>query len=206
MIALPIALVLAGGVELSGARFRSGSTPALPPLAQNGGLVVLELRVAPSGIVKDTIVINDAPPFTEEMRKVIRLWSFRMAEEGRDPAKVAVVGLFRAPQLFGAGPPDPVSLRRPSAEIPYPVATAAPDYPPQALYSTVVMLEVEVDERGQVAGVEILTPDEGFDEVSVEAARKFQFRPAEREGRPVPAHAVLVFGIPQPVTPVRPRE
>jgi TonB family protein len=139
------------------------------------------------------------------MTKVIRLWSFRMEGESRDAARVAVVGLFRAPKLFGAEPPPTHSLHRPSAEIPYPIATVTPDYPPQALYSSVVMLEVEVDAAGQVAGIQILTPDEGFDAVAVEAARRFQFRPAEREGRPVPAHAVLVFGIPQPVTPVRPR-
>jgi TonB family protein len=67
------------------------------------------------------------------------------------------------------------------------------------------MLEVEVDEKGAVADVEILSQDEGFVAVAIEAARQFRFQPAKRDGRPVRSYAVLVLGFPQPVTPVRPR-
>lgn len=189
------------------ARFSSGTAPGLAPLAQNGGLVGLELQIAPSGIVRDAIVIDDSPPFTEEMRKVVRLWKFEPASDDGTPApaRVAMVGLFRAPTLLGGAPPPPKRVASPSTEIPYPTSTATPAYPPQALYGGVVMLEVEVDEKGAVADVETLGHPQGFAAVAVEAARQFRFQPAKRDGHPVRSYAILVFGLPQPVTSVRPR-
>lgn len=207
MKALLIGLLLMAQAETSTSRFRSGKAPALPPLAPNGGLVGLELRIAPSGIVQEAIVVDDSPPFTEEMKRVVRLWNFEppLADGAPAPARVAVLGLFRAPTLFGGAPPPPKRVTGPSEEIPYPKSTTTPAYPPQALESGVVMLEVEVDEKGTVADVEILNQTEGFAAVAVEAARHFRFQPAKRDGRPVRSFAVVVLGFPQPVTPVRPR-
>jgi TonB family protein len=200
-------LLLVPQGDFAPSRFASGKPPALAPLAPNGGLVGLELQVAVSGIVQDAIVIDDSPPFTEEMKKVIRLWKFEAATLEGEPApgRVAVVGLFRAPTLLEGAPPKPKRLSSPSAEIPYPTFTTTPAYPPRAIYEGVVMMEVEVDEKGAVADVEILSQVEGFSAAAVEAARQFRFQPARRDGRPVRAYAVLVFGFPQPVTPVRPR-
>jgi TonB family protein len=189
------------------ARFMSGAPPGVAALAPNGGLVGLELQIAPSGIVQDAIVIDDSPPFTEEMKKIVRLWKFEPARlDGRPAtARVAVVALFRAPILLGGAPPQPKRLSSPSPEVPYPTSTATPAFPPQAIYEGVAMLEVEVDENGAVSDVETLRHAEGFANVAIEAARQFRFQPATRDGRPVRAHAILVFGFPQPVTPMRPR-
>lgn len=200
-------LLLAPQEGFEPARFAGGKPPALAPLAQNGGLVGLELQIAPSGIVQDAIVIDDSPPFTEEMKKVIRLWKFRPASlDGKPvPGRVAVVALFRAPILLGGAPPPPKRLSIPSPEIAYPTSTTTPAFPPQAIYEGVVMVEVEVDEKGAVADVEVLGEPEGFAAVAVEASKQFRFQPAKREGGPVRARVVLVFGFPQPVTPVKPR-
>ena len=200
-----VGLMMMAQSELVTPRFASGKPPALPPLAPNGGLVGLELRIAPSGIVRDAIVIDDSPPFTEEMRKVVRLWKFEPPSSEGALARVAVVGVFRAPTLLGGAPPPPKRVSSPSAEIPYPLSTTTPAYPPQALSSDVVMLEVEVDEKGAVAEVEILSQGEGFAAVAVEAARQFRFQAAKRDGRPLRSYAIFIFGFPQPVTPVRPR-
>ena len=207
MKAVLLGLLLMAQAEVATSRLASGNPPDLPPLAQNGGIVGLELRIAPSGIVQEAIVIDDSPPFTEELRKVVRLWRFEPpAVEGTPaPARVAVLGLFRAPTLLGGAPPDPTRISSPSEEIPYPTSTTTPAYPPQALDSGVVMLEVEVDEKGAVADVEILNQTEGFDAVAVEAARKFRFQPAKLDGRPLRSFAVVIFGFPQPVTPMRRR-
>jgi TonB family protein len=207
MKGLLLALFSMAQAEVAASRFASGNAPDLPPLAQDGGLVGLELRIAPSGIVQEAIVIDDSPPFTEEMRKVVRLWKFEppVVDGAPAAARVAVLGLFRAPTLLGGAPPPPKRIAGPSGEIPYPTSTATPAYPPQALESGVVMLELEVDEKGAVADIEILNQTEGFDAVAVEAARKFRFRPATRGGSPLRSFAVVVFGFPQPVTPLRPR-
>lgn len=195
-------LLLATQSNSSSPRFLSGSPPDLPPLAAEGGFVGLELRVTSSGIVREAVVIDDSPPFTAEIEKVARLWTFDEARVDGKPAeaRIAVVGLFRAPTLLGGAPPPPKRLASPSGEVPYPTSTTTPAYPPQALESGVVMLEVEVDEDGAVAAVEILEEAEGFSAVAVEAAQKFRFQPARHDGRAVRAFAILIFGFPQPVT------
>jgi hypothetical protein len=67
------------------------------------------------------------------------------------------------------------------------------------------MLEAEIDAEGAVTGVSILSDDEDFAAAAAEAAGKFRFRPAQRDGNPVSSTAILVFGFPQPVSPLRPR-
>jgi TonB family protein len=198
--AVVFGLLLLSQEESTAARLLDGKPPALPPLAAEGGLVGLELRITSSGIVQEVVVIDDSPPFTEEMKKVVRLWRFE-PPKGEGPERVAAFALFRAPTLLGGTPPPPKRLSNPSLEIPYPATTATPAYPPQAFESGVVMLEVAVDEQGAVSGVEILAGVGGFDAVAVEAARKFRFEPAKREGIPVASYAVLILGFPQPVGP-----
>ena len=60
-------------------RFLSGETPEQPPLASAGGLTILELDIAASGIVTDTIVLDEAAPFTEVIQRAAVLWRFRPA-------------------------------------------------------------------------------------------------------------------------------
>jgi TonB family protein len=189
-------LLFAAQGAFEGPRFANGKAPEIPPLAAEGGLAGIELRVTASGIVREAIVIDDSPPYSESIQKAARQWTFQGAE-----GPVAVVGLFRAPTLLGGAPPPPRRLASPSPEVPYPTSIATPAFPPQALESGVVMLEVEVDEKGGVEEVEILADAEGFSAAAVEAARKFRFKPAERDGRAVRARAILIFGFSQPVTP-----
>jgi TonB family protein len=181
--------LLAALQTAEGPRFASGRPPVLPPLAANGGLVGLELRIAPSGIVQDAIVIDDAPPFTEELRKVVRLWRFqpRVENGARVEGRVALIGLFRSQTLVGAETPEPRRVA------------------PPTLYAGVVMLEADIDPKGAVTDVRVLAAEEGFSAAAAEAARQFRFRPAQRDGNPVSSRALLVFGFPQPITPPRPR-
>jgi TonB family protein len=183
-------------------RFLSGEPPRLSPLAAGGGIVVAEARISPSGIVVDLPIVDDAPPFSEEIRRVVRLWRFAPAtERGESVAsRAALVGVFRAPVLHGGAPPPPRRLAPPSGEVPYPADTPTPVFPPQALYEGVVMIEAEVDEQGAVSGLEVLSPSEGFTEVALDGARQFRFEPARHEGATIRNHVILIFGFAQPVT------
>ena len=189
------------------ARFERGNVPGLPPLASAGGIAALELSIAASGIVTETVVLADAPPYTEAIAKEAKSWRFRAAsEDGRGvPTKVLVLGLYRPPVLLGGGVPDPEPSREPSPEVPYPTATALPSYPPTALYEGVALVEVTIDAQGAVSDASMLSPPEGFDELALEAAEAFSFRPARRDGAAVTSRALLAFGFAQPVTPGRRR-
>ncbi|GMR24041.1 MAG: hypothetical protein BMS9Abin37_2530 [Acidobacteriota bacterium] len=183
-------------------RFLSGKTPEQPPLASAGGLTFLELDIAPSGIVTDAIVLDEAAPFTEVIQKAAVLWRFQPAEidGGAIRAKALVVGVFRPPILMGAVLPGPKSVRPPSEGVPYPVATSMPEYPPNALYEGVAVVEVAIDTGGAVVEAKMLSPEEGYDEVALEAAWGFRFRAARYEGRAVESFALIFFGFRQPVT------
>jgi len=186
-------------------RFLSGETPEQPPLASAGGLTILELDVAASGIVTDAIVIDEAAPFTEVIQKAAVLWRFRPAEiDGAAiQSKALVVGVFRPPMLMGAGLPKPKSVRPASEGVPYPVATAMPEYPPNALYEGVAVVEVAIDTAGAVVEAKMLSPEEGYDEVALETAGGFRFRAAQYEGRSVESFAIIFFGFRQPLTTPR---
>ena len=186
-------------------RFLSGKTPDQPPLASAGGLTILELDIAPSGIVIDAVVLDEAAPFTEVIRKAAVLWRFRPAEiDGAAiRAKALIVGVFRPPILMGAGLPTPMSVRPPSEEVPYPIATSMPEYPPNALYEGVAVVEVAIDSEGAVVEAKLLSREEGYDEPALDAASAFRFRAARHDGRPVKSFALIFFGFRQPLTTPR---
>jgi TonB family protein len=198
------ALVVEGYVP---PRFQSGQFPATHPMAQNGGLVVIEIEVTASGIVTAASVVDDSPPFTEGIEKVARLWKYHPATLDGNPvaSRASVVALYRAPILLGAEPPSPHHVSSPSGEVPYPTETVTPTYPPNALFEGVVAVEVEVDAEGSVAHAEILSSVAGFEAAALEAARKFRFQPAKRKGRPISSYSIVIFGFAQPVTTRRPR-
>ena len=186
-------------------RFLSGKAPEQPPLASAGGLTILELDIAPSGIVTDAIVLDDASPFTEVIRKAAVLWRYRPAEiDGAAiPSKALVIGVFRPPNLMGARLPEPKSVRPPSDGVPYPSATSMPEYPPHALYQGVAVVEVAIDTAGAVVEAKMLSREEGFDEAVLDAAGAFRFRAARHDGRAVESFALIFFGFRQPLTTPR---
>lgn len=186
-------------------RFLSGKTPEQSPLASAGGVTILEIHVAPSGIVTDAVTLDEAAPYTELLQQATTLWRFRPAEEEGSAvaSKVLVIGVFRPPVLIGARLPEPTSVARASEDVPYPTATAAPEYPPNALYEGVAMVEVEIDAAGAVVAAKMLSPEQGYDETALDAAAKFRFRAARHDGRPVSAFALIFFGFRQPLTTPR---
>lgn len=190
----------------SPARFLSGKTPEQTPLAAEGGVTVLEIDIAPSGIVTDAIVLDEAAPYTAILREATTLWRFRPAEEDGDAvaSKVLAIGVFRPPVLMGSALPDPRSVRDPSENVPYPIGpTPVPEYPPNALYEGVAVVEVEIDDSGEVVQADMLSPQQGYDETALDTARRFRFRAARHEGRPVRSFALLFFGFRQPLTSPR---
>ena len=187
------------------ARFGSGAIPGQPPLASTGARVVVELKIAPSGIVTDTVVVDDGPPYTEAITKAARTWRFRPArEEGAAVfGKALVVGVFRPPVLIGSELPKSMHVQESSEDVPYPTVIATPVFPPTALYEGVALVEVEIDEAGGVREAALRTTDEAYDTLALETVKKFRFRPARRNGRPVPSYALVFFGFRQPHTPTK---
>ena len=111
-------------------------------------------------------------------------------------------------------PPQPTLVRRPDRS-PVPIRFSEPAYPPAVRAEGVrarVRIEVLVDERGRVQEMRILerirfgrgdreehvsSLPHGIDQSALEAARRYQFRPARHEGRAVPSYTTITcnFGV-----------
>lgn len=203
-----VLMVVLAGEAVEPARLRHGEAPPLPPLAAGGGHVALEVQVAADGRVTKLRTLRDAPPFTAALRAAVERWRFQPGRKGAAPvaSSVLVATWFRAAALLeSAGPPElPPDLVSPSDAVPLPTVIGVPPYPPGAQGEGIVVVEVEVGTTGEVQSARVVVPAAGFDAAAADAARRWRFRPASREGKAAPSVAYLVFGFRPPVTQRRP--
>jgi TonB family protein len=205
----PIAII-AGSVgaalllaqEPAGPRFRSGSVPELPAMAIEGGEVLLDVVVNADGRVSKVTPLRSTPPFTDAAIAAVRGWEFMPAEDARrrGASDVLVAALFRPPALYTAPPGGAANDVAPApAEIPFPIATAAPVFPPLAHSGGVVLVEALVTVTGAVAQATVIQPAPPFDAPAITAARQWRFRPARIGGTAAPSLVYIVFGFPAPI-------
>ena len=91
-------------------------TPLYPPLARDNGIVLVEVRVDPRGVVVDAKAIRSAPPFDQPALDASRRWTFRPARvHGTSIASLAYIAFaFRQPITVGQAPDNPTrTLDRP---------------------------------------------------------------------------------------------
>jgi TonB family protein len=203
--------VLAGAVAGQGfgpARLVAGSLPPRQPVeAVGGGEVLLELAVGEDGAVARVATLRDTPPFTNLLRAAVAGWHFEPAAvNGRATrTSVLVAAVFRPPVLLGPAPGTPPrEVASPCAEIPFPVDSVVPPYPPTALGDGLVLVELTVGTDGTVTDARGVQAPAPFGRAALDAARRWRFRPASRQDRPAAARAYLVFGFRSPVTPPKP--
>ena len=186
------------------ARLSAGSPPAPPPpTVVASGQEWLRVSVDAGGDVSRIEPLREAPAFSEAFRRAVRGWSFAPARvEGEAvESQVLVAALFRPATLYsppGLGQP-PSGPRVLPGQLPVPVATPAPPYPPNAAGSGLVVVEVEIHRNGGVRAATVARSHPGFDTAAVNTARRWRFRPATREAQPVRSVAYLVFGFREPV-------
>jgi TonB family protein len=197
------------GSDFRSPRLQTGAVPAVSPEDVGGGQVLLEIKLSASGAVHSVATLRDTPPFTSRVLQTVQSWRFRPAEQLEEgdrwtpvESRVLVAAVFRAPVLqgpaLGSAPRD---VGQPSEQIPFPTTLVEPPYPPRAVLDGVVLVEAEVGEDGKVGESKIVRSAAGLDEVSLETARNWSFRPARPGGSPQAAFAYLLFGFRRPVTP-----
>jgi TonB family protein len=202
-----MALLLYGSepTDVEGPLLAEGALPVLPAQTAGGGEVLLEVGVNELGFVDDIVVLTDTPPFTERVREAVGAWRFHPArsEDGPQQGRVLVAGLYRAPTLFSGTTAGTASvvLGESSPEIPYPIQTLTPSYPPLASGAGQALLEIAVAESGEVEDARLLRATPGFENTSLDALRRWRFRPAERAGLSIPATVWVILAYPQPTVP-----
>jgi TonB family protein len=180
--------------------------PHLPPGTDCGAEVLLHVKLDASGAPEGILGILDVSPFAETLREAVRQWRLPAPPAGDSARDVLVAGMFRAACLLDLEvlrPPPPAALA--PRVLPYPIQWERPPYPPHALGDAVVVVEVRVGEDGVARAATVASSAPGFDDAAVETARRWRFRPAVRDDRPVPAVAYLVFGFRAPLIVPGPR-
>jgi TonB family protein len=186
------------------ARLLGGSLPLTPSPNVVGQIEeTLQIVVDAAGRVAQMTPLRASPLPMDLLTPAVGGWRFQPAlDQGRAvSSRVLVAAIFRPAQLDNSptlGTP-PVNRAAPSDEIPFPLATQTPPYPPQAIGEGVVLVELLVGVDGRVQQLRLATGAGGFDQAALEAARRWSFRPARWNGRAVEAYAYLVFGFRQPV-------
>jgi outer membrane biosynthesis protein TonB len=188
--ALVVAALLAS--EPAPARLKIAPLPPLPSPAVGSGEVLLEVAIDAAGRVVEVRTLRDSPPFTDAMRAAVRNWLFEPARDaaGRAvPSAALVGGAFRPATVVGpaAGEP-PRDVAKPSASVPFPVATAPALYPPLARGDGQVIVEIAVAPDGTVTP-RVFRSAPGFDDAALQSARDWRFGRTPAGGR-----VYLVFG------------
>lgn len=194
-------LALQGSAGFEPAQLVSGEVKPPPWATAVAGTAALELTVDESGAVAAVDVLDDLEPFTSLLSEVAVSWRFRPATEGGRPveSKVLIGGLFRPRMLLFPDPGPPADLvRQPSREVPFPTDIEVAPYPPTATGSAMLLVEVEVDAQGRVAGSRSTGEGSPFADAAVAAVKKWRFRPGRRNGRAVPGNVYVAFTFPAP--------
>jgi len=210
IVAATAALAIGAPDQAMPARYLSGGVPDVPVQATGAGQVFIELAVSDAGAVVGVKPLRSTPPFTEAVAAAVQGWRFIPARDTDDPKKpleavasmVLVAAVFRPPTLLNgpvAGDP-PKEVGAASPATPFPGSVVVPAFPPKALASGLVMVEVDVDPSGAVTDARVLVSASGLDDAALDAARKWTFRPARLHGRAASAEAYLIFAFRQPVT------
>lgn len=165
------------------------------------GLVVLDVDVGAQGRVRGVNLVKDVDPFGQVLRSAVSSWAFEPAREGGTAVEhpILVAGLIRpAAVMFAAPPAPPPPPPGAPRSIPYPTEIGIPPYPPNRIGAAAVLVAVEIDDRGTVTAAAIVGGSTGFDDASLDAARRWKFRPAVHLNRDVPSRAYLLFVFRQP--------
>ena len=124
-----------------------------------------------------------------------------------------LTGFLAAAPAFAQAVPDPRPEEKaaaPSAPIapPQPVGPAVEaEYPPGETGGARVVLELDVDARGQVTAARVVSPPQPrFDESALAAAQRLRFEPARRGEEPLAVRIQFAFNFAPPPAPSAPAE
>ena len=188
------------------ARLLSGALPPnLSPLVVPRIEETLEVVVDATGRVLTMTPLRASPLPADPLTPTVAGWGFQPAtDRGLSvQSRVLLAAIFRPAQMYDTptfGDP-PVDLRAPSDEIPFPIVTQTPLYPPLAVGDAIVLVEVLVGIDGRAQQPRKFAGTAGFDQAALDAAARWSFRPARWNGRAVEAYAYLLFSFRSPVGP-----
>jgi TonB family protein len=192
-------------------RLIAGGAPPGAPMMLSAAEAFVELTIDLEGRVADVKPLVATPLLTDLVVDTVKAWRFRPSERVTTAAtptirfsmrttRVATVlvgAVYRPPSLYAPtlGTP-PVDVAAALAETPFPTAVVPPAFPLRAFAPGVVLVELSVDPDGCVSDARIMGSSPPYDEVALEAARQWRFRPARVDDAAVASFVYIAFGFP----------
>jgi TonB family protein len=199
-------VVLAAALQLSSqfqpARVVSSPFGGMPWGSRAAGVVVLDVDVDETGAVRGIETLKDVEPFGDVVRSSVSSWRFEPARDRGQAVDqpILVAALIRPAMVMFPAPPPPAGPPPGARSVPIPTHIGIPAYPPNRVGTAAVLVEVEIDFQGSVTSARIKGEPSGFDDTSLEAARRWTFRPARYKNLDVASRGYLLFVFRQPVT------
>lgn len=176
------------------------------------GFFVLEARVDADGTLERIDALRDPGAMPGAAKDRMREWKFRPGREGGKAiaSRITVSFLYpptsysTAAQPLDYAPVLPSDKQESRGYKPVGIlAFAYPAYPVNSVAWGSVVIEVTVDGSGAVKGVEFLHRMGVFDPFALEALKKWRFRAATFNGRPIEAKTVIAFTFQPPPSRAR---
>lgn len=171
----------------------------VPPNLEAGGKAVLAVAVDETGAVTSVVPLLATAPFGKLLEDAVGAWKFAPSGSPADAMAgvTLVIAVFHSPSAYEQGPsPVPAPPGGGLTEIPLPTTVVTPHFPPKVYSGGVAVLKLHVDGDGHVAESRPVGDVTPFTEVARTAAAKWQFRPAERNGKRVDGVVYGVFAFP----------
>jgi Gram-negative bacterial TonB protein C-terminal len=178
----------------------AGDIP-FPPNSIAVGVVTLSLRLDATGKVQSVAVQRDIPSLTSPVQTAIQNWTFTPATRKGSavPSRISVSTVFQPSQLtttpdggMNFAPPQP----SPSVDryVPPQITSASfAVYPMNSIGAGTVVLDVTVDESGNVADVRAIQKVPSLTAPSIAAVKTWGFSAASDHGNPVAARVIVAF-------------
>lgn len=167
------------------------------------GLFVLSVGVTKAGEIQQIEALRNSGSLVEAAKNSLRSWKFHPASENGEPTDSRLTVAFVYPPTSYTGiravpPKDFVPVipsDQPGSEF-VPVGILSfdySDYPVNSVAWGSVVLQVTVGSAGDVQDVSLLHAMAGFNDFARRALKRWRFRAATFQGKPVTAKTVVAF-------------
>ncbi|HKC64671.1 MAG TPA: energy transducer TonB, partial [Pyrinomonadaceae bacterium] len=135
-----------------------------------------------------------AERYVDAIRKAVE-------EERKDRAQM-ISGAGASLPIIEDAPEDEATAKREGIRLPQPYRRLRPSYPDTAARAeaeATVDVQVEIDANGEVSSVEVVRwAGFGLDEATMSTVKQLHFRPAMRDGLPIPMRVLLRYNFRKP--------
>lgn len=171
------------------------------------GLFVLDVGLNDDGGIQSIDALRNPGSMLDAAKTSVRGWKFRPASrDGKPvPSRLTAAFVYRPANYGNAGavppknfvpviPPDQSSTEERSEYVPAGILSFDyPDYPANSVAWGSVVVQVTVNGAGDVTDVKFLHSMANFNNLGLNALKKWRFRAAIFKGKPVTAKVVIAF-------------